>query len=406
MLSHIRVVNFKSFINEHVFLKRLTFVTGPSAAGKSNLLDALRFLKGLGCGMTIAEVACGQRIGGQELWPGMRGGASELTWTQGAPFTLASTWQLAGHWYNHKITCQLEPIPLVEREFLQRTDLGAYLFDTEAPALRGDTGLRDGTILRVALKREGRGQNPTAEYPGTSSLLTQIVHHEPLHPDVVGSAVRLGHSFKATYFLDVWPQALRTFDPRALDSIGPHGENTSAVLCRLCREDELRRWLVEWLSQATATELQEIDFLGTGLGGVMIRLIEMGGASVSAAALSDGTLRLLAVVAMVLSVPPGALLLIDEIDAGLAPSAIELLVQFLEEMVQERRIQILATVSSPSTLQVVSEVSLGNTLVLGRRPGQGGTIMRRLKDLDCWSEIAERRRLNDIFAPDCGARVL
>lgn len=401
MLSHIRLVNFKSYINEHVFLKRLTFLVGPSAAGKSNLLDALRFLQGSGSGMTVNEVICGRYIGGRELWPGLRGGAAELTRTRGSPLTIGTTWKLSEHWYNHKITCQLEPQPVVERELLQRTDLGAYLFDTEAPALRGDTGLRDGTTLKVALKREGRGQNPTAEYPGTRSLLTQIGHHDPMHPAVVEGAARICNSFCSIFYLDVWPELARRFVPRSLDYIGPHGENTSAVLRRLCRDGEFKGWLLEWLSQAANPELMDLDFIETDLGGVMLRLTEARGTRVSAEVLSDGLIRLLAIVTAVFTIPARSLLLIEEIDAGLPPSLLSLLMLLLEEIVHERQIQVLATASSPVVLGVMSEVTLGNTVVFARDAGQGETVMRRLKDLDAWPALAERRRLADLFAPDC-----
>lgn len=405
MLSHIRLVNFKSFINEHVFLKRLTFLIGPTAGGKTNLLDSLMFLQGLASGMTIAEIVNGRRVGHQMSWPGIRGGASELTWIRGAPFTVGTTWQLAGLWFNHKTTCQLEPIPLVEREFLQRTDQGAYLFDTEAPALRGDTGLRDGTILKVAMKRDGRGPNPTAKYPGTSSLLTQLVHREPMHPAVLEGATRVREAFSGCYFLRVDPAVLRSFEPKYVDSVGPNGEGTSAVLRLLVRDEKFKSWLVEWLSQATATELKDIDFVETGLGGVMIRLIETTDVAVSAAVLSDGVLRLLALVAALLTVPRNSLLLIDELGAGLPPPGIELLVQLFEEMVTERKIQVIATSGSPLVMLTMSELTLGNTVVIGRHPSSGGTVMRRLKDLDRWSDLKERRRLSDLFAPDCVARV-
>ncbi len=405
MLSHIRLVNFKSFINEHVFLKRLTFLIGPTAAGKTNLLDALQFLQGLGSGMTVSEIVSGRRVGHHERWSGIRGGVSELTWTRGAPFTIGTTWQLVGLWYNHKTTCQLEPIPLVEREFLQQTDQGAYLFDTEAPALRGDTGLRDGTILKVAIKREGRGPNPTAKYSGTRSLLTQIEYREPMHRAVIDGAARVHEAFGSCYVLRVRPSVIRGFEPKYVDCIGPQGEGTSSVLRILLRDEKFKSWLLEWLSQATATELRDIDFVETELGGVMIRFVESTGVKVSAAALSDGVLRLLALVAALLTVPKNSILLIDEIDAGLPPPGIELLVQLLQEMVAERQIQVLATSGSPLVLLTMSEMTLGNTIVLGRHPSTGGSVMRRLKELDRWGDLAERRRLSDLFAPDCVARV-
>ena len=45
LLSHIRLKNWRNFQVLEVPLRHLTYVLGPNASGKSNLLDALRFLR-------------------------------------------------------------------------------------------------------------------------------------------------------------------------------------------------------------------------------------------------------------------------------------------------------------------------------------------------------------------------
>src|SRR5262245_18065296 len=46
MLKRIELTNFKSFARQGVELAPFTLLVGPNASGKSNLLDALRFLQG------------------------------------------------------------------------------------------------------------------------------------------------------------------------------------------------------------------------------------------------------------------------------------------------------------------------------------------------------------------------
>lgn len=137
----------------------------------------------------------------------------------------------------------------------------------------------------------------------------------------------------------------------------------------------------------------------------MLRLTEAKGTRLSADALSDGTLKLLSLLAAIFSVSSGSILLIEDIDSGLPPAWTGQIVQLMEEVVQERQIQVLATTTSPLTLQAMNEITLGNTVVFGRHPEQGSTIMRRLKDLDSWAELAGRRRLTDLFSPDCVSSV-
>ncbi len=45
LLSHIRLKNWRNFRSLDVPLRNVTYVLGPNASGKSNLLDALRFLR-------------------------------------------------------------------------------------------------------------------------------------------------------------------------------------------------------------------------------------------------------------------------------------------------------------------------------------------------------------------------
>lgn len=45
LLSHIRLKNWRNFQALDVPLRNVTYVLGPNASGKSNMLDALRFLR-------------------------------------------------------------------------------------------------------------------------------------------------------------------------------------------------------------------------------------------------------------------------------------------------------------------------------------------------------------------------
>lgn len=65
--THLTVENWRNFLSVNVPLQRRTFVVGPNAAGKSNLLDAFRFLR------DIADAGGGFQRAVQH-----RGGVSQL----------------------------------------------------------------------------------------------------------------------------------------------------------------------------------------------------------------------------------------------------------------------------------------------------------------------------------------
>jgi hypothetical protein len=63
MITSIRMVNFKNFVDETLRLGPFTMVVGTNASGKSNIRDAFRFLHGIGRGYTLMEV-----VGGNGAW--------------------------------------------------------------------------------------------------------------------------------------------------------------------------------------------------------------------------------------------------------------------------------------------------------------------------------------------------
>ena len=68
MLERVRLTDFKSFVDEEGELAPLTLLVGANASGKSNFLDALRFLRQTKFEMSFAEVLDGQERPGADRW--------------------------------------------------------------------------------------------------------------------------------------------------------------------------------------------------------------------------------------------------------------------------------------------------------------------------------------------------
>ncbi len=78
MLKRIRLKDFKSFVDEEVEVAPLTLLVGANASGKSNFLDAIRFLQGISFrSYSLSEVLNGEQQSRPEAWPGLRGRAEE-----------------------------------------------------------------------------------------------------------------------------------------------------------------------------------------------------------------------------------------------------------------------------------------------------------------------------------------
>ena len=77
MLDRIVVDNFKSLRRVDLRLGRLNLLIGANASGKSNFLDALRVLQGIGNGFTVGEIFDGKpRSATSAVWEGIRGGSA------------------------------------------------------------------------------------------------------------------------------------------------------------------------------------------------------------------------------------------------------------------------------------------------------------------------------------------
>lgn len=402
MLKRIRLKDFKSFVNEEVEVAPLTLLVGANASGKSNFLDALRFLQGLSSGLTLSEVLNGERQSKPGAWPGIRGRAEEAARMGEDAFTLESVWlaprlgpssepdtsELLPNMakLQHRITCGTTPYPMLEGEALESEDSEVGNLNATGPCIgdginvtqpfAGDLNA-DASRSLIGLLENGRGRYLT---PGNRDLLTWW-----------------SDALRELRFLNIEPSKMRDYGRRGYP-LGDDGRNISGVLADFCAREDERESLIAWLVEFCAPDVESIEFVDVKeLGDVMAMFVEGGSKRISARSISDGTLHFLGTLLALRTAEPGSVILIEEIEAGLHPTRIRLLVEYLEMVTREREIQIIATTHSPVLLQWLSDESLRNTIVFGRVPDHEGTIMRRLGDLQYFNEVVERAGIEEMF---------
>lgn len=385
MLTSLRLKNFKSFADQAVELSSLTLLLGANASGKSNFLDAIRFLQGVGLDLALSDVFRGRIEGGREIWPGLRGSAEEVVRGGSKTFTIESRWQIGRADLTHSITCRVDPEPMVEHESLKAAGIGV-LFDTPASALKDSSGAA----------KKGRGVRAGGDrHPARRSLLGQIEHHRGRGEGVrLNDVVELCHALqmamRSTLSLDLQPARMRGYVHRSIDHLGTSGENLSAVVYRLCQDEGRKLELMSWLSALCAPDITDIDFVETELGDLMLRIVEQDSVRISARSLSDGALRVLGKIVAVLTAPEGSLLLMEELEQGLHPAQAGLLIQILESATGPGACQILATTHAPSMLRAMSRDALARAIIFGRRANVPGTAAQRLGDLPHLDEIVKK----------------
>jgi hypothetical protein len=361
MLKRIRLKDFKSFADEEVAVAPLALLVGANASGKSNFLDAIRFLQGLSFDLTLNEVLNGEARSRPDAWPGIRGRAEEAARLGTEAFSLETTWPAPGGVdVQHHITCHTSIPGRIEKERLQ-----------------------EGGIDRVT----SRGVNAKSILWGRDIEVSGSKYFSEV--------ARL--PFRRLQFLRINPREMRGYGRRD-ELLGEDGKNISGVLAMLCEDPIAKEGFVDWLKEFCAPEIEDIDFLEVKeLGDIMAMFVEKGGKRISARSVSDGTLHFLGTLLALRAAKSGSIILIEEIEAGLHPTRIRLLVEYLEAVTRERQIQVIATTHSPVVLQWLSDESLRNAIVFGRTPEHEGTIMRRLGDLPHFNEVVERAGIEEMF---------
>lgn len=386
MLKRLRLVNFKSFVDEKIELDPLTLLVGAHAAGKSNILDAMRFLQGVGLDMSFADILRGRWEGGRQLWPGIRGGAPDIVLRGAAELTIESEWQFDDETISHAISCRAGDRPLLSHESLKSSAASGDLFDIGSathPTSKDD--------IRVDLEGTGTGNRKPQVYTLNRSLLSQIKASPASTEEMARVCGLLTGAMRGAYFLDITPSCMRDYAPRHMTELGLEGENVSALAWTICQDPDAKADLVDWLTELCAPDLVDIDFAKTDLGEVMLVLVETGGRRIPARSLSDGTLRFLGQLLALRTAPAGSLLLIEEIENGLHPTRAHLLVEAMETATTARQVQVIATTHSPLVLNALSPEALRKTVLVARPPDSPGSVLRHLQDLPDFDAVCERR---------------
>jgi hypothetical protein len=132
----------------------------------------------------------------------------------------------------------------------------------------------------------------------------------------------------------------------------------------------------------------------------MVELVESFGEGTQewdAPMLSDGTLRVLAVAAAVLSAPEGSLIAVEEIDNGVHPSRAGHLLQHIQEVAKERNLRVLLTSHNPALLDSLPDEAVPHVVCCYRDPTEGDSRLVRLEEIDQYPELVARGPLGRLM---------
>jgi predicted ATPase len=199
-------------------------------------------------------------------------------------------------------------------------------------------------------------------------------------------------------FLDLSPEAMRLPSFPGQITLGDRGENLSSVLQAICANGGSKKALIQWVQELTPLDAVDFEFPADQIGRVLVTLVEEDGQRTSAYSASDGTLRFLAMIAALLGPEPAQFYFIEELENGIHPARLHLLLQLIEQKARGGVIQMLATTHSPQLLGLLSPEALEHASLIYRLQGEPNARIKRILEIPEARRVLEKQDLAQLHA--------
>ncbi|NCS29557.1 MAG: AAA family ATPase [Microcystis aeruginosa F13-15] len=403
MLTSLTLRNFKSYQEATLSLAPITFLIGANASGKSNALEAIRLLSWLAKGSRLDDIERNIQSGNAIA----RGQAIDLFGAEKQYFTLGTHIDNAPDgWTDFEIEIGL----LSDQLIISGENVSKASKDQELTLYKIDGDPNPHTDeIRVMYNNFKTGKNkPHIPCSNRQAIFYQLEtpsrfqqNHTKSQKIIPAVTKAIRETLRNIVFLDPRPAEMRGYAYAKDDDIKENGSNLSSVLYSVCQQGETQKnKLLDFIRSLPEQDITDIRFIITDRNDVMVRLIESFGNKehkVDAPLLSNGTLRVLAIAATLLSVNPGTFVIIEEIDNGVHPSRADNLVKQIREIALERKLRVLITSHNPALLDAVPDSDIGNVLCCYRDPQAGDSRIVRLADLERFPELIVQGTLGQLM---------
>lgn len=400
MLTKIFFENFKSYRHGELPLASLTMLIGANASGKSNALEGLRLLSWLAQGQKLSSI----QYQVQDSDRVVRGRVSELGYHGSSSFTLGcetseKEWNQLSvelnvrneeelHINNESITGPAAPPPLygvVQPPSDLNTDLKISYNNFAKGGKKPQLTCTDQMAIFTQLESAARFADGNAK---AKKVIPQVTRN-------------LQQWLADVLFLDPVPARMRDYSFKSEKKLTGDGKNLSAVIYDLWKKSEdNQRLLLDFIRSLPEQDIAEMGFIDGPRGEVMIKLSETFGSQIrdyDASLLSDGTLRVLAIAAAMLSAREGSLVVIEEIDNGVHPSRAVLLLDRISHVAEKRHLRVLLSSHNPALLDAIPDAAIPHVVFCYRDPESGDSRLVQLQDLADYPELIAQGSMGELM---------
>ena len=365
-LKKIQLQNLLSFGPDgtELELRPLNVLIGPNGCGKSNLIEAISLLQA--APKELAEPV--SRGGGVRNW----------IWnqTEGAVASLQVNVEVGDREFEHRLKFQpqaqeankkVAQLHTIDESIEQRT-IGsrrppmALIGHDEYGGHQRFINVSDG------LETEKKLDSITPQ----QSILSYLLLNSVFSPAV--SSYLQSRLYRKWMFGNQASirQPQRADQPQLL--LAEDSSNLAGCVDRICRSDLRERFLEEL--RELLPEVQDVSVVYEG-DYAHLYLIHAGGLRIPAMRLSDGTLRYLQLLTILLGTQSGSLIGLEEPELGLHPDLVVRVARLLEEA--SERIQLLVTTHSPMLIDALQVQGQIESVVVCQK-NASGTVFQRLDE--------------------------
>ncbi|RJP34525.1 MAG: DUF2813 domain-containing protein [Candidatus Omnitrophota bacterium] len=383
MLKRVKIKGFKSLVDIEVELRPLSVFFGPNAAGKSNFLDALQLLSRIASSPTLKDAFEPSYRGSPlESFTFESYGIEGLLEKELSTFSLEVDVELSqavinsvnrqihemkrtkiNDEENHKKTTRVTKKKLrYQIEIQIKPQTGILQVTNEYLAALNDKGepfksprpFLEKKDNRLHLRMEGQAHPFYHELGLHHSILSR-----PLYPPHYPHIVAMKQELSSWFFFYFEPrERMRAPNPvKEVRHIGLMGEELAAFLNTLRVTNERQFRSIEKSLQLIVPSITGIDVGVDKLGQVKLKLME-GNTPIPASVVSEGTLRILGMLALAGANEPAALIGLEEPENGIHPRRIQLIAEQLKTHAESGDTQIIVTSHSPILLEFLPRESL------------------------------------------------
>ncbi len=425
VIDRIVIENFKSLRRVDLSLGRMNLFIGANASGKSNFLDALRVLQGIGNGFTISEILDGKpKSAASEVWGGIRGGSSCLYFEADRADSSAALSDAVPDEVTIKVHGSSEGrpervweyviafLPAAGRVSRERLEVGTVIYDYDHAI--GPYSPRAARTIRVRCYPKGTGEPTIEHFESARPVLGQIARGSLLETVTISN---LAKSVDVQWQADLAsgvvalltnmqrlhpePPLLRSYSGASahVARMGEHGENFASLIAAVCRDPGRKDAYLSWLRELRPEEVNDVGVVRGALGEPLF-MLEEGGRKFPAPALSDGTLRFAALAAAFFQPDMPKVMTIEEIENGVHPGRLRLLMELLRSQSERTDTQIIATTHSPLLIEWLQPEEHKTTFFCKRSEATGESEIRPLTEVPHFVDTLKKRgqKISDLFS--------